>query len=72
MCFTLIIEVDGKIHETQKDYDEGRTAELNRWGLRVIRFTNEEVVNEIEKVVEEIKAQINLLSTKNEQKQSPL
>ena len=53
--YKLIIEVDGEIHLNQKDYDEGRTAELNRFDLTVIRFTNEDVVNEIEKVVSEIK-----------------
>ncbi|HKL32048.1 MAG TPA: endonuclease domain-containing protein [Tangfeifania sp.] len=38
----LIIEVDGKIHEFQKDYDERREEILRNMGLRVIRFKNEE------------------------------
>lgn len=56
-CFKykLIIEVDGKIHLSQKEYDEGRTAELERLDLKVIRFSNEEVLNDIESVVEKIK-----------------
>ncbi len=51
----LVVEVDGKIHKTQKEYDEGRTAELERWGLKVIRFSNEEVMNDVEHVIEEIR-----------------
>lgn len=54
----LIIEVDGEIHESQKEYDENRTAELERFDLKVIRFKNEEVINDIEKVIEEIKKHI--------------
>jgi len=41
----LVVEVDGGIHEQQKDYDELRTKIINQHGVKVIRFTNEEVVN---------------------------
>ena len=54
----LVVEVDGEIHLSQKEYDDGRTAELERWDLTVIRFTNEEVLNDIERVVEKIKKYI--------------
>lgn len=37
----LVVEVDGEIHLSQKEYDEGRTAELERFDLKIIRFTNE-------------------------------
>ena len=53
--YKLIVEVDGEIHLSQKEDDENRTAELERFGLTVIRFTNDEVLNNVEKVVEEIK-----------------
>ncbi|MEI6555678.1 MAG: endonuclease domain-containing protein [Paludibacter sp.] len=55
----LIIEIDGEIHNFQKEYDEDRTYLLEQRGFRVIRFKNEEVLNEIEKVIEVIKANIN-------------
>ena len=58
--FKLVVEIDGGIHETQKEYDEGRTAELESWGLTIIRFSNKEVMNDIEKVVEMIKNHLNL------------
>ncbi len=53
----LVVEVDGGIHDEkdQKEYDQARTYQMNELGLRVIRFSNEEVWNEIEKVVEEIR-----------------
>ena len=53
--YKLVVEVDGDIHSFQKDYDEGRTAELERFDLKIIRFTNQEILNNIEKVVDEIK-----------------
>ena len=39
----VVIEIDGKIHLQQKEYDELRTARLNELEYDVIRFTNEEV-----------------------------
>lgn len=50
----LVIEVDGKVHDGRKEYDEGRTLELEELGLTVIQFTNEEVINDIDNVIEEI------------------
>ncbi|MFC0875263.1 endonuclease domain-containing protein [Saccharicrinis sp. FJH2] len=53
----LVIEVDGGIHKSkeQKEYDIERTGELNNWGIEVVRFTNEEIENDILKVVDMIK-----------------
>jgi len=42
----LIVEIDGKVHDYQKDYDGQRTIVLENLGLKVIRFKNEELVNE--------------------------
>jgi very-short-patch-repair endonuclease len=56
----LIIEVDGEIHlgQKEKEYDTNREAVLKRFGIKVIRFTNEQVINNTDKVVEEIKKQL--------------
>ena len=51
----LIIEVDGKIHEQQKEADTQRSKILEKEGYRVIRFTNEEVINNIDFVIYRIK-----------------
>ncbi len=54
----LIIEVDGKIHEGQKEADEDRTAYLKEKGFKVIRFTNDEVIVNTDAVVEKIKKEL--------------
>lgn len=56
----LVIEVDGEIHAQQKEYDAGRNFELERFGITVIRFTNEEVQNNIECVIDTIKQYLSL------------
>jgi very-short-patch-repair endonuclease len=55
----LIIEVDGEIHKYQKEEDEQRTIELAEKGFKVIRFTNYEVLKNIELVLEIIKRELN-------------
>lgn len=39
----LVVEVDGDIHDLQKEEDERREKILSELGLRVIRFGNDEV-----------------------------
>jgi isobutyryl-CoA mutase len=53
----LIVEVDGSIHDVPeiKANDTIRTAHLNQLGYSVLRFTNEEVLQDIEHVLEKIK-----------------
>ncbi|MEA5472124.1 endonuclease domain-containing protein [Spirulina sp. 06S082] len=50
----LAVEVDGGIHDRQFEYDTARTEHLQQYGYRVIRFSNERVMNNIEAVLEEI------------------
>ncbi len=52
----LIIEVDGPIHNKQVEYDREREAWLeSHKGHRVIRFTNEEVMHDLEGVLAKIR-----------------
>ena len=55
--YLLVVEVDGGVHYTEeaKEYDEMRSCMINELGMKVIRFENEEVLKNVEKVVEEIK-----------------
>lgn len=48
----LIIEVDGAYHFTteQIGHDMYRTKELEKYGFKVLRFTNEEVIGDMSKV----------------------
>ncbi len=53
----LVIEVDGGYHQlpTQVTSDKERSERLNELGFRVLRFTNEEIMCDIENVIEQIK-----------------
>jgi very-short-patch-repair endonuclease len=51
---SLIVEVDGGIHETQKEQDAERDAHLVSRGFRVLRVTNDEVNRDIEGVLKKI------------------
>lgn len=52
----LIVEIDGKIHnlEFQQKYDKERTSYLNSASYRVIRFKNEEILTDPQRVIETI------------------
>ena len=50
----LIIEVDGPIHESTVENDVNRSNHLNEMGYRVLRFTNQQVLENIEKVCQAI------------------
>jgi very-short-patch-repair endonuclease len=52
----LVVEIDGEIHEGQIEYDDGREAEIEKYGIIVIRFTNDEVINDVISVVDKIEA----------------
>lgn len=58
----LIIEIDGEYHHTedQKSKDCERTKLLEFQGLKILRFTNEEVINSTESVINKIKHEINI------------
>lgn len=60
----LIIEVDGGYHNTkeQKEADDLRTQILNDIGFKVIRFTNEQVINNLDFVIENITKTLESLS----------
>lgn len=47
----LIIEIDGGQHAEQIDYDEQRTAYLEKQGFSVVRFWNNQVLQETESVI---------------------
>ncbi|HEY9771916.1 MAG TPA: endonuclease domain-containing protein [Coleofasciculaceae cyanobacterium] len=51
----LVVEVDGEIHDQQIDYDRARTNKLAEYGYRVLRFSNEQVLNNLPQVIAEIR-----------------
>ena len=55
----IVIEVDGPIHDRQKDADAVRQADLEADGLTFLRFTNEDVLKRLDHVmatIEQLKA----------------
>ena len=63
----LVVEVDGENHSDaeQKEYDASRSEEMERFNIKVLRFTNGAVKNNIDRVVEEIKNMLNLITHNN-------
>lgn len=64
VCFKLrlVIEVDGSIHRLSsiRSKDKYRTRVLNKLGYRVIRFTNNQVMYSITKVIKSIEEELLL------------
>lgn len=56
----LVVEVDGSTHDLaeQANYDEFRTMLINQLDIKVIRFRNDEVFEELDKVLETIRQHI--------------
>lgn len=48
---SVVVEVDGGQHASQLEADEERSRYLEKKGFRVLRFWNNEVLNEIELVL---------------------
>ena len=59
----LSIELDGGIHlnKEQIEYDEFRTTVLNELGITELRFTNEEIIENVTAVINKIKSELNKL-----------
>ena len=55
----LAIELDGNQHLEQSEYDNQRTAYLESLRYKVIRFWNDQVMNDIEGVIHSIKNALN-------------
>lgn len=56
----LVVEVDGLIHASQRDYDAQRDAALHERGLRVMRIPSEDVRECIDQVLRIISAECKL------------
>jgi very-short-patch-repair endonuclease len=56
----LGVELDGEVHFTDeaKEYDENRSGFLSDFGIELIRFNNDEVVNNVEMVLNKIKQKL--------------
>ena len=51
----LIVEIDGRQHGSERDYDAVRTQEIERHGFAVLRFSNAQVLDDRDAVVAAIR-----------------
>ena len=56
----LVIEIDGSIHQYQQDEDAVRQAFIEEQGLRLLRFSNDDVINNPETVIKQISEALNV------------
>lgn len=75
---SLVIEVDGEIHNKQKEYDRDRDKILSTKDLYILRFTNQQVLeninlvlNSIAEKIEDIEDLQDLRKAKEESKNEP-
>lgn len=54
----LVIELDGGVHEEidQQEHDSNRDLVIREFSVRILRFKNQEVINDPKNVVEKVKA----------------
>ena len=54
----LVVELDGAIHDqpTQISHDRNRDANLRALGYRVLRFTNQQIQNDLGTVLDVLRA----------------
>ena len=66
--FRLVIEIDGSIHDSYeaKINDAKRQKDLEELKLTVIRFTNEQIKNDVENVLQIVSSTIENLTLKRE------
>jgi adenine-specific DNA-methyltransferase len=56
----LVIELDGDQHAEAADYDVKRTRYLERCGYRVIRFPTRDVLRDTERVLDQVREELEL------------
>ena len=62
---SLVIEIDGEIHDFQKIRDGERDNILKqKFGLQIIRYTNNEVLTNTEKVIDDLTKKIQRVASK--------
>ncbi len=61
----LIVELDGYSHDMRQAHDNRRDQWLAQNGYRIMRFTNENVMGNLEGVVSEIERSLAHLPTPN-------
>ena len=67
----LVVELDGSQHADEHSYDDYRTKCLNDAGYVVLRFWNNQLIEELENVLEEIYRQVQIRKAEMTKNPSP-
>ena len=61
----MVIEVDGDYHSNDqvRNYDDSRSGELERYGIKVIRIRNSEIINNLNQVMSNVHLKIEELAS---------
>lgn len=64
----LVIEIDGKQHYTDQGiaYDTERTQVLQGYGLKVLRYTNQQLVDNFQEICWDIERNLLTMTTQSE------
>lgn len=54
----LVVEVDGPVHDEQKEYDAERDKVLEALEIQVLRCRNEEVLHDLDAILERIRSAV--------------
>jgi very-short-patch-repair endonuclease len=70
-CASLkrVIEIDGEIHDDHLAYDRERDQNLQRQGIRIMRFANEHIVDHLPQVLAMIREVVHPLLSRSERQQ---
>jgi very-short-patch-repair endonuclease len=52
----LAVEIDGSSHQGKKEYDDHRSRLLDSCGIRILHFTNQDVIYHLDNVIKTITA----------------
>ena len=56
----LVVEVDGESHEGKEEYDKKRDDKLNSYGLKIIHYSDNTVLNNFQLVEKDFMEQLKL------------
>lgn len=61
----LVIELDGEVHEglEQQEHDINRDAVIKEFDIRILRFRNQEILNDLPKALEQVRNYISSIKS---------
>jgi very-short-patch-repair endonuclease len=62
--YKLAIEIDGEIHLKKEiqEYDDGRTHDIEKFGIKILRFSNNQILTDINSVKKKILEELSKMN----------